>query len=832
MNFGERNKRQLRAVFTPLFAFILVLSTVLPSIAFAEEGDQGGNGNPAGPELTIESDVTEQGVNQGGNLAQKIILTLSGDIKWTDLTGAKKAALIDAFTATSQPEEWEKVKSALKGDLSKVSVSDDDKKLTIEIPKVNKYYLTADQKISLKVPYQLLDDSKNLLEEKTFTIKATPKVLISGTATPNVSQEDIVKGGKTIVLTLVNAEWQDNITTNTINREKLLDSFTWGTEMDSNAIKAKIGAVKTSAKVVTLTLPALPGFKISNNKVVTFTPKAELINSETLNTDSVDAFTVTPVTNSTAAVSGTILSNTNEFDIAKGGKTITITLKNDIWASDIATNEAKRQQLINGFSQIVTGQKFDADVKRTSDTVVTLTLKEWSGFSLDDDKVVDLTISTELLTFSNQSIRVPSAFKISAVKAELSGTATPSLAVVDVQKGGKTIIVTLKNAVFKKNITFDETLIKTLFGGSWGSVAKVAASTPKSIQATGSRMTIKLPAVPDYKSDNGEIIYLNIPSQLIDGAPGAKTINAGNIKVGQAVKATLSRNAFTESDITGGTSFTITLDGAEWDPALPTNKSKVTTLLRGFTPQDQTKEWSMISSAIQSSSTSLTLASTNTLVIKVPAISNYTIVRKQEVNIVIPKTVLKDYKYDILVTGQLTINPNNVTADKKFSEALQEGLDQYIGNTSLENIRVTVPAKKVKTISANTVDIPSANGKSSITTIEVQANEGVNTVRLSVGGQDKAVTKAGAGGGAFTFVYTNLEKNSELAVSVFQDGVSNPLQATIYKKIGSGSKTYNELPKKDLTGSYSLYRLLTDKSLLKEILKYYSADDLTIGKGA
>ncbi|HEY9578176.1 MAG TPA: hypothetical protein VIR64_10930, partial [Pseudobacillus sp.] len=65
MNFGERNKRRLRAVFTPLFAFILVLSTVLPSIAFAAEGDNAaGDSTSTVPTITIKASLTEEEIKK------------------------------------------------------------------------------------------------------------------------------------------------------------------------------------------------------------------------------------------------------------------------------------------------------------------------------------------------------------------------------------------------------------------------------------------------------------------------------------------------------------------------------------------------------------------------------------------------------------------------------------------------------------------------------------------------------------------------------------------------------------------------------------------------
>ena len=276
----------------------------------------------------------------------------------------------------------------------------------------------------------------------------------------------------------------------------------------------------------------------------------------------------------------------------------------------------------------------------------------------------------------------------------------------------------------------------------------------------------------------------------------------------------------------------ITLDGAKWDPALATNKSKRAALLKGFTTKDQTKAWSVLSNEI-SSADSVKIED-NILSITIPTVSNYSIIRDQVVDIVIPKSVLLDYKYDIPVTNQqLKVTVPPFTPEKTIGELLTDGLADYIKNNGLENIRVMVPAKYVETISVNTTEFPGVGKeKESITIIEVTTNNAVEKVKVMIKGKEQEVTGEETEKNStnkFTFVFTNLEKNSDLTVSVFGSG-SDPLQGDIYKKITNGSKTYNELPKESFEGSYSLYTLLTDKTLLKDIFKYYSLTDLQVGK--
>ncbi len=783
-------------------------------------------GDPRDFTITSELSVsmTEKSIINPGGTPAKIDLSLPVGVQWNiGSDNAKKRALIDSLIAKNQEEQWEKVKSVLKNNLGNITVSEDKSTLTIVIPATSNFYLTADQTLSLKVPYQLLSKNVNL-KEQIITIKATPKALVSGTVSPNVSQTDIVKGGKTIVVTLVNAKWADDIASNSVKRESLLSSFDWKSNETTSILIARADVVRTNDQVVTITLPPIDGFKVQSDLVVTYTPKANLTTDSNFDESSINAFTVQPVTNQSATLSGTILSKTNEFDMVKGGKTLIITLKNDVWVKDIETNTNKMK---------FTGVNIPSySLKRNSDTVVTLTFDAIPGFSLSEDANVNLTIPAGLLNVSSKDINISSAFKIGAVKAEISGNGL-ALDPIDIQKGGRTITIKLKNATFKNDsATFINDLINGFQsnkgGTNWNLVQAAIKNNSKNVTVTSDSVTIKFPAVPAYKTESGEEISVNIPQSLINNA-SKSIVTDKKISIGQVAKATVNNGVFLETSIkTSENVFSITLEGTTWDPELTTNKTKRSALIKGFTTKDQTKEWSMVSSAIQSSGSLEISNGGKTLTIKIPAVASYSIIRDQVVDIKIPKTVLVNYKFDIPAQGQLTIKVPSITTNSTLGELLNGDFAEYINANGLENIRVIVPDKNVHTIKVNTTEFP-VNEKS-ITTVEVSTNSKVNKVLLTIKGKAGEITREAVGSNTFKFVFTNLEKNSEIIVTVYGNGSSDPLQGRIYKKLTNGSKTYNELPKKNIAGSYPLKILLESKTLLKDIFKYYSVDELKVGK--
>lgn len=753
------------------------------------------------------------------NLHTEIILTLDG-VTWKVDSEAKKNVLKEAFTTSQQQADWNEVKKLM------TVTQIDDQKVIVTVPGKltdNNYKLIANQLISFTPPVQLLSESISV-GKQTFTIKATPKALISGNATPIVSQADIVKGGKEILITLVNAEWVTNVAANGTIREQLLSSLEFpGTNVVNiqnthDIIKAEAVVTKKD-RTVSIKLPEVQGFK--GNGEVKFKPNIiknlTVENDQSFNINEVVAFNIDPVTNQSVSLSGNDIRNLTDFDLKTGGQKFSLTLKNDTWTN--------KKDLSSISIMTEKGDFISYDVVRRSDTIADITLTS-TTLTSDADVQVNISIPNDLLNLrvASTPLKIENAFKVSKVTADLSGTGT-SLDAATVQSGGKTLIITLENAVFKANADLTQLIFSASDAINWNLIKSKIDS--KDITVRGNKATIKLPAVPNYESPNGNSVGIIVPKELIDHENATDISVKGSISIGQVGGAQISVPSLEESSIKSSEqTLTITLTGTKWDSSIATNSSKQSSLLKGFKVNDQTKEWTLVTNAIKKEK-KFELSNNNaTLTITIPAVPEYSIIRNQVVDIVIPKSVLVDYKYDIQANPITITVPNTPVSDKTFRELLSEGIEA----ADLEKIRIFVPEKKVETIYVNTTDFPGTGPGSqndSLTTVEITANSEVNKVEVTVKGSQGEQVKEVTGSNKFLFVFSNIEKNSELKVTVYGAG-SDPLQADIYKKIGKGSKTYNELPKKNLTGSYSLYSLLTDKSLLKDILKDYTIDELKV----
>ena len=320
-------------------------------------------------DVAVTSNLDEKTINTSSD--GTIELTLQNGT-WGAIDTHKKNLLIDAFIPVNQPEAWKKIKVALKALEVDDVVEVDDKKLIITIPQLEDYYLTEDQQLSLVIPTHLLEDALEL-PQLEFTVKAEPKVFVSGSATPNISHEDLLKGEKIIELTVVNTIWNKKVASNSTNRENLLNWFNWGDiGMTFAEVKSKAKVVRTSDTTVTITLPAVAPFKLKSRDLKVIPFLTDDLTNEEIQGKPIDVFSVESSKTVTTKVTG--LSGKTEFDMANSGNTISITLTNDEWVSDI---ESKGTTLLSGFNITDDEEKnlIAKSVVRKSNTEVLITLE-------------------------------------------------------------------------------------------------------------------------------------------------------------------------------------------------------------------------------------------------------------------------------------------------------------------------------------------------------------------------------------------------------------------------------------------------------------------------
>ena len=238
----------------------------------------------------------------------------------------------------------------------------------------------------------------------TFKIAGGPSAALTGTLVPSALEADIVTGGDTLVITLTNDTWDptvgaDNaITTALINGidSDLGEATGWDAVVKAGLTFNEV--TRTSATVVTITLPAFGSYDVTADETITVTVPASAV-------ASAGAITAPPtfdVLAASAARTGTLVPSALEADIVTGGDTLIITLTNDTWDSTVGADNAITTALINGIdSDLGEATGWDAVVKagltfnevtRTSATVVTITLPAFGSYDITADETITVIV--------------------------------------------------------------------------------------------------------------------------------------------------------------------------------------------------------------------------------------------------------------------------------------------------------------------------------------------------------------------------------------------------------------------------------------------------------
>lgn len=115
-----------------------------------------------------------------------------------------------------------------------------------------------------------------------YGVPNTPTIALTGTVTTAV-ESDIVTGGKTIILTLTDSTFVASGATFNAQRQNIINGLTsaqsethgWNNDVKAAMVVANV--VRTSAQVVTITLPAVGTYVITANETITATVPAAAI---------------------------------------------------------------------------------------------------------------------------------------------------------------------------------------------------------------------------------------------------------------------------------------------------------------------------------------------------------------------------------------------------------------------------------------------------------------------------------------------------------------------------------------------------------------------------
>lgn len=249
----------------------------------------------------VAGGVTEAEIVTGG---ETLILTISG-AQWAEDVGEDSAAttalLAGLDSAGSDGGGWNT--TVIGAALTHAHVvRTSDTVVTITLPAVDAYWILDNETITANIPAAAVNEGVAITATPTIPITdGAESAALTGTAVAGgVTEAEIVSGGETVIITLTNSRWLDEVGDDNAVTTALIAGFD-GDDGGGNGFNTEVRAnmdfgdvVRDSDTQVTVTFPAAAGYSITTDEDITVTVPAAAVREG-------QALVATPVVTVTAA---------------------------------------------------------------------------------------------------------------------------------------------------------------------------------------------------------------------------------------------------------------------------------------------------------------------------------------------------------------------------------------------------------------------------------------------------------------------------------------------------------------------------------------------------
>ncbi|MCK4921264.1 MAG: hypothetical protein KAS71_09470, partial [Bacteroidales bacterium] len=431
--------------------------------------------------------VTESAVRAGG---ETIILTLTNDTWHSDMGTLAGTTITNALLAgITGDQNWDLITL----DYTDVEVDGTGYELTITIPeaKAADYYISTLETVGITIPdgsfANTIGDPDVIPDPASFQIlNVDASLAVTGTIISDSPTEvDIRDGGKTMILTLTDERWHDDIETDA-KADILFNNITGGTGWA--AVKTELLISGTITKntnwQITITLPAVSGYDIFATEEISISAVVDVLKFPQASTITLSpAFSVLSIAPS-VAVTGTIVGGADgEGDITSGLSTIILTLTEGIWESTLGDAlNTPTQALISSitgdgdWASVTTALEADyTKISRDDDYIVTITIPS-TAYNIYADETVTIDVHADAVQYTSTNVLPISTLTIlhDPLTVEIGGTfigANESA----VRAGNKDITLTMTNDIWHADMGNDDPVTDELIAGitgdgSWGTV--------------------------------------------------------------------------------------------------------------------------------------------------------------------------------------------------------------------------------------------------------------------------------------------------------------------------------------------------------------------------
>lgn len=469
--------------------------------------------------------------------------------------------LIDSVTATT--DETSGWNDTVPNEIALTDVvRTSDTVVTFTLPAVPLYEITVTENIEAIIPSTALQvssvDATALNSIAIIGSVAVPIALFSGDI-ETALESDIVSGARQIVITLTNDTWIAAGTGpigTTAESDALIAALIATTSQTlgwNNVVVPGIETadlVRTSTTVATITLDAESTYSISSSETIGMTiPGASLtaagavIVSNTFGVTSQDPVTCT--VSGTVTLSSTVSGDIEEDGIIPGGKTLILTLYSDTWkvagTGPIGTT-VESQDLVDGITSaqveatgwntlirdVIDPSIIAAEVIRTNDTVVTITLPAAPTYAITASEVITVTVPASAITVSPSPVIASPTIGIDQeipTTAVITGTVLTAFTADDVRTGGRVITITVDDdELVDSGATFNAqrqaiingiTSATTPTNGWNNEVRDTTLIRSNVVRTNNTTITVTLPATPLFTGAANEVITVTVPASAL-----------------------------------------------------------------------------------------------------------------------------------------------------------------------------------------------------------------------------------------------------------------------------------------------------------------------------
>ena len=639
---------------------------------------------------TLSDGGTEGQIRAG---SETIVITLT-NTKWV-LVGdfdAQRQSIINGLDSGGvEVGGWNnEVRDTI--DVSTV-VRTSDTVVTITLPVLSSYSITANETITVTVPSSALVYSVDLAATPTFTITFEGiTAAVTGTLGDGATEQEVRDGGQTIIITLSEDTWESG-TTFDAQRQAILngldsaqsEAFGWDAE-----VKVRMNVysvVRTSDTIVTITVSsaAVSDFRIDSNETITATVPADAIVLGASPVVASPTFQVTAASE-VAALSNTLSDGGTEAQINAGAEVLVITLTNTKWISITDGFDAQRQGILDGMnSDGAEAAGWDAtvpsgvgvsNVVRTSDTVVTITFPAIAGYEITATETITVTVPTAALAYGANLVSTPTfAITPTSVTAAVTGTLGGGGTEQEVRDGGETVIITLSEDTWVAGGTFDgqrQNIISGLdsaqgetFG--WNNEVRDRLNVYSVVRTsdTIATVTVSSAAVSAFRITSNETVTVTVPvtalTSGVTGVTASPTFTVTASVESAALTGTLSGGGTETEIVTGSETLVITLTNTKWISIANGFDDQRQTILNGMdSAQSEAEGWdATVPSGV--SVTNVVRTSDTVVTITFNAVVSYAITATETITVTVPTAAIV-YGLALTSTPTFNITATSITA--------------------------------------------------------------------------------------------------------------------------------------------------------------------------